>query len=112
MVSAGSCDSTTEFVQPLFEVEHVVSSDTAAVEDGISAGTNQASSDEQDDPEQDLALDELDDTDDGKYHGDDPEKGSSHCNSPFVAAVCTQRSTAPNDNGQELLAAFRSSRRE
>ena len=43
-------------------------------------------------------MDELDDADDSKYHGDDPEKGSSHYGSPFVVAVCTQRSTTPNDN--------------
>jgi hypothetical protein len=56
----------------------------AAAEDGITAWADQARTNEQNDPEQDLALDELNDSDDNEYHRDQPEKTSLHCGSPFV----------------------------
>jgi len=63
--------------------------------------------------EQDLALDELDDADDSKYHGDDPEKCSSHW-VLLSLPRCVPRGRSPQTTtrtDQASPAAFRSRRR-
>jgi hypothetical protein len=44
------------------------------VEDAVSTGADEAGGDKQDDPEQDLALEELHDSDDGDDRSDDEQQ--------------------------------------
>ncbi len=44
------------------------------MEDAVTAGANQAGDHEEDEPEQDLALDQLDDPDDGDDGGNEKEQ--------------------------------------
>ncbi len=51
---------------------------SAAVEDAVAAGADEAGKDDQDDPKDDLALEKLHNPDDHEHGRDDPEEGCVH----------------------------------
>jgi len=54
--------------------------DASAAEDAVAAGTDEASHDQEHDPEQELTLDQLYDADDGDDYGDEPQDHLSTSN--------------------------------
>ena len=59
----------------------------SSTEDAVAPGAYEASDDDQDDPEEDLTLEELDDANDDQDGSDDPEQCGAHVVIPFVVVV-------------------------
>jgi hypothetical protein len=59
----------------------------SSTEDAVAARADEASDDDQNDPEEDLTLEELDDANDDQDGCDDPEQCGAHVVIPFVVVV-------------------------
>jgi hypothetical protein len=71
-------DSVVSYASTAELADHETYWSSRSAEQRIAAGADEACGNDQNDTEDDLTLDQLDDSDDNKYRSDHPEKGSLH----------------------------------